>query len=677
MPKINLLKKNVAELIAAGEVVERPASVIKELVENSVDAGACRITVEIQRGGISFIRVSDNGCGISREDVETAFLRHATSKILTENDLDCIATLGFRGEALASISAVSRVEMLTRTKDETIGTRYEIAGGEGTAPEDAGCPEGTTIVVRDLFYNTPARMKFLKKDAYEGITVAAIMDKIALSHPEIAFKFIKDGKCTMQTPGNGDLKATVYAVCGKEFCDSLTPAEGELGGIGVSGYVSRPSACRNNRNGIFVFLNGRYIFSKTVISALDRAYENSLMVGRYPAAVLNLNVPPQTVDVNVHPTKIEVRFSDEKRIWDAVYFTAKNAITGGDTRKKANLSAAQNRMSVEQYRQLTVDENTAPKKPQPPIHSGPAAFSAHSSGTSKPAAQQRSTETPETYKKVLNAMKESFKQAEKLDVKVDFSDSQAASGPTKTAEYVGVNKPISQPEPPKAEPKAPLGAAVPKTEPEAKIEPAPQTEPLTEEPTAAPKITAPATEYIGEAFSTYIIAKKGNSLYLIDKHAAHERVIFNRLMKEAKTETQLLLIPQMVELTKEDFAVILDWIPELTKAGFEIEEFGDSQIIVRSVPAVLTGCDIKGAILEIIENITSRRQITTEKLDWLYHSIACRAAVKAGNLSSPQELKAFAEKILENNDIMYCPHGRPVAIELTRREIEKQFGRIQ
>ncbi len=722
MPKINILNKHTAELIAAGEVVERPASAIKELVENSIDAGAKRITVEIKRGGVSFMRVTDDGCGIQPEDVETAFLRHATSKISSEDDLNNIMTLGFRGEALASICAVSRVEMLTCAEGRTTGVRYEAEGGEVILKEDAGCPKGTTIIVRDLFYNTPARMKFLKKDAWEGTTVAAIIDKIALSHPEIAFRFIKEGKCVMQTTGDGDLKNTVYAVCGKDYASALIPAEGEIGNIKVSGFISRPSACRHNKNGIFVFLNGRYVFSKTVIAALDKAYQNSVMVGRFPAAVLFLTVPYGAVDVNVHPAKTEVRFSDDKLIWETVYFAAKNAISSGDTRKKVDISRiSSNHMNVEEYRQMQMAETpsaAAYTGARTAVH-GPTAQSApvpSDAATVAPVV----TSTPygggikhcnpldnvgnrgsagiAEYRKVLAAAKEGFINAAEIADTVRFDD--CCPGGVEKGDTVYVHAPhisaaIRQKITKVAEDvpsdfkndvftaEAAVGSdnTKPPVQEKSVAETAEKAELITESAQSVGVSESTQTdtdiEYIGEVFRTYLLARSGNSLYLIDKHAAHERIIFNELMLAKTPQPQLLLVPYTMQLTKEEFAAVCEWQEELKKSGFEIEEFGESSVIVRSVPSILADIDIGMTMSEVIGNIMSRRMITDEKTEWVYHSVACRAAVKAGNINSPQELGAFAKRVLSDKNVMYCPHGRPVAIELTRREIEKQFGRIQ
>ena len=737
VPKINVLPKEISELIAAGEVVERPASVIKELVENSIDSGARHITVEIKRGGVSYIRVSDDGCGIEKDDVKKAFLRHSTSKIKTENDLNNILTLGFRGEALASICAVSRTEILTCSKNETVGTRYCLAGGEETAFEEAGCPTGTTIVVRDLFYNTPARMKFLKKDSYEGITAASVVHKVALSHPEIGFKLIREGKLDFSTSGNGDLKQAIFAVCGKEYHDSLIKASDEYGGIKVDGYISRPSATRPNKNGIFVFLNGRFVFSKTVAAALTKAYQNLIMVGKFPAAVLNLTVPAGTVDVNVHPAKTEVRFSDDRRIWDAVYFTAKNAIAENDQRKQVDLSAvSKHRMSVDEYRQMTMADSgktqttnayaantyaalntaagtyTAPNATAAPTAAAAKSVAAqaanartadartasiYTAGTqtdgkytdnahSKPQAftaaeGHEERKTPDDYQKVMNAVGESVRAADETAKHFSLSDFAAENSEKpfwlapETAENKTSGGSFEKPEFSREAgssfgeaPKKVLGFGGNGQDELSGAQPEDRTE---------GKKFDEQINYIGEFFATYILASKGKSLYLIDKHAAHERIIFNDLTSRDIAETQMLLIPVTVSLPAPEFTAVMEYSDLLKKAGFETEEFGGDSIIVRSVPSMLSEDDVPSVIREAAESLLSKREVSTQKTDHIFHSISCRAAVKAGNVDSPEELKALAERVLSDKEIMYCPHGRPVAIELTLKEIEKQFGRIQ
>ena len=619
MPKINLLPKNVAELIAAGEVVERPASVIKELVENSIDAKATQITVEIQRGGITYIRITDNGIGIEAEDVPTAFLRHATSKIKTQFDLDSIATLGFRGEALAAVSSVSRVEMLTCSENSNEGTHYSIEGGEEKLCEFAGCPRGTTIIIRDIFYNTPARMKFLKKDVSEGNACASVVERIALSHPEIAFKLIRDGKTVLTTSGNGDTKACVYAVLGRDFSNSLVDVNDEINGIKVSGLICKPFACKPTRNGQYTFLNGRLVRSGTVIAAVEQAYKNSAMVGKFPAFVLYLEIPFDTVDVNVHPAKTEVRFSDEKRIFDAVYASVKNALTVGDTRPEIKLNKTPfnpfQRVTANEYRQQAITE-TVTKTPAPQLRQEPV-----------------KTE-------VIFKSKPDFEFMNNFAVADDKGE--------------------------KIEP-----VVTPKTNIDIVVEEEkPQTiKPIVEE---KDEITI-----IGEAFSTYIVAQMGDSVFMIDKHAAHERILYNKLKAEEKIEVQALLTPVTVTLSSGEYDAVINNISLLEKSGFEVEDFGNSTVIVRGLPVFLTNEDIGNLLSEIAESLITTGKVSVAKEDNVFHTVACRAAVKAGNNISRFEMLDLAKRVLWDKEIMYCPHGRPVAFEIKKRELEKQFGRIQ
>ncbi len=625
MAKINLLPKNVAELIAAGEVVERPSSVIKELMENSVDAGADKITVEIKNGGVTLMRITDNGCGMYPEDVPTAFLRHATSKIETETDLDEIATLGFRGEALAAVSSVARVELLTKPKEIDMGTRYIIEGGEEILFEEAGCPDGTTISVLDLFYNTPARMKFLKKDVAEGNSVAAIVDRIALSHPEIAIKFIRDGKVVLNTSGNGNLGDTVYAVCGKQFLSEMIEFRGELGGIGVSGMVCKPIACKPTRGGQYIFLNGRFVRSGTVAAALDNAYKGSAMVGKYPEAIIFLTVPYGAVDVNVHPAKTEVRFSDERRIFDAVYALAQNAIAKKDERPTARFTEKKPSTT---YIHMTADEYKQGKLP---------------------------TEAPKP--------RESFWNGGVMEVAAPRPQAPTTK-PIFTVEakkeYVITESHMPEPQ---------------KKDNLSELQINKQSEPI------APKAEEPKVELkirlVGEAFKTYIIAETEDGIYFIDKHAAHERILYEELKRSVKAEIQYLLTPETVTLSKEDYDAVINATEELFTLGFEIEDFGMGSVIVRAIPSMLIGVNLQSMISELAESLRSKGIAAIDRQDDIYHRIACRAAVKAGNNTTPFEAEALAKRILADKDIMYCPHGRPVAVKMTKRELEKQFGRIQ
>ncbi len=630
MPKINLLPKNVAELIAAGEVVERPASVIKELVENSIDAGATAITVEIERGGITYMRVTDNGSGIDFSDVPTAFLRHATSKISKGDDLDNIGTLGFRGEALAAVSSVSRVEMLTSTQNAPFGALYKIEGGEEVVFEEIGCPVGTTIIIRDIFYNTPARMKFLKKDVSEGNAIASVIDRIALSHPEIAFKFIRDGKQTLSTSGNGDLKGTVYSVLGREFTSTLIDVAPYGERVTVSGLICKPVSCKPTRNNQFTFLNGRLVRSGTVIAAVEQAYKNSAMIGKFPAFILYLSVPYDTVDVNVHPAKTEVRFSDEKMIFDAVYVAVKNALTKGDTRPEVKLKQNTYNPYVSavkaEYRQVPIVTKTVleniPKKEISP-----------------------------------------FKEATQSNV---FRDD---STPDFMNKYSVVTKSGEE-----SEPIAHTEIDLPREKPIVTLQ-------NTEKPKEALETLIddekPIIKVIGQAFETYIIAQMDESLFLIDKHAAHERILFNSLKQNTEISVQQLLTPKTVTLNPDEYDVIVSNEELLQKSGFEIEDFGNSTVLVRSIPSFLTNSDIDNLVSEIAESISKTGTAITEREDNLFHTVACKAAIKAGSITSLYEMQNLAEKVLLNKEIMYCPHGRPVAYEIKKRDLEKQFGRIQ
>ena len=645
MPEIKLLPKNVAELIAAGEVVERPASVIKELVENSIDAGADTITIEIQRGGITYIRVTDNGCGISYKDVPTAFLRHATSKIRTDSDLDSISTLGFRGEALAAVSSVARVELLTSVKDSELGTHYIIEGGEETLYEESGCPTGTTIIIRDIFFNTPARMKFLKKDVSEANACAAVIDRIALSHPEVSFKFIRDGKLTLTTTGDSSIKSVIYSVLGRDFSASLIELNNSFGGIEVTGFTSKPVACKPTRNNQYTFLNGRLVKSGTVIAAVEQAYKNSAMVGKFPGFVIYIKLPFDTVDVNVHPAKTEVRFSDERRIFDAVYAAVKNAISNKDTRPEVKLNTPTfNRfenMTTEQFRQQSIAETVAEKIYKKPVglhktdnfdaltfKSKPETGFIEKYSYVAPSGEKTEPVTQNEYKeKYENAVSKVLPEKETTQ-KINNVIVEA----TKETVSVDIVKEIDE---------------------------------------------KPEIIIIGEAFTTYIIAQMGNSVFMIDKHAAHERILFNELKKNHSIEVQSLLTPVSVVLSKEEYNAVISNIDLLTSKGFEVEDFGNSTVVVRAIPAVLTREEVSSIISEVADGLLSSGNVQTEREENLFHTVACRAAIKAGTRSSLPEMQNLAEKVLTSQEIMYCPHGRPVAFEIKKRELEKQFGRIQ
>ncbi len=691
MPRINVLPKNIADLIAAGEVVERPSSVIKEFVENSIDAGSKNITVEIQNGGKTYIRVTDNGCGIDREDVRKAFISHATSKIKDINDLDAISTLGFRGEALASVCAVSKVEMLTKTNDSEVGTRYVIEGGEEILIDDAGCPVGTTLVVRDLFYNIPARLKFLKKDVQEGNYIASIIEKIAVSNPYVSFKFIRDGKLQFSTPGDGNLKSAIYAVFGKEFTENLLPVENNQNGITVSGFVTKPTSCRSSRSMQIFYVNNRYVKSVVFLSALEAAYKNSIMVGKYPGCVLFINLPFEAVDVNVHPAKTEVRFYDEKRIFDCIYNGTLSAITEDKSRLQATFSTAKAFMKpAEKAEQLKLNDIPveAPKKPVTEVKTEKT-FYVKEFGKIPEADGVTLNSPSKDEPKQLDFLKDSFEKP--VVTKITFSDSQKQESITEniTTTVTSNNfedrkavKDVAFEDKETTNVKTDLASNILiETEEKTEIEFVTKTvEPLIEVEENNVEISvskAPEFKYIGEAFNTYLIAELEGKMVLIDKHAAHERILFEKFKKEGSGNSQIMLQPITVNLSADEYNAVLENADLLYDAGYDISDFGDRCVKVNACPPELTDSNLYDVILEIAGYLSNNvKTMLPEKLDWIYHSMACRAAVKAGNFTSKYEAEMFVKHLLSRDDIRYCPHGRPVMIEMTQRELEKQFKRI-
>ena len=656
MSKIKVLPKEIAELIAAGEVVERPASVIKELMENAIDAGSSSVTVEIKNGGITYIRVTDNGCGISREDIRNAFISHATSKISTRDDLYAIGTLGFRGEALASIAAVSNVEVLTRTPEEETGTRYCISAGEETLVDDAGCPLGTTIVVRDLFFNTPARMKFLKKDVSEANAVAGIVDKIALSNPDVSIRFIREGKSALFTSGSGDLKTAVYEIFGKDFADGLIEADYSFESVKIRGLVSKPTKSRPNRNMQFFFVNGRLVKSGTASAALSEAYKNSIMVGKFPYCVLNITTAPGLVDVNVHPAKIEVRFANERTVFSAVYYAAKNALEHRDEAPKVTIPrTAQTelfepvRPKTEQMRwpekqpdfwnRMSSSEYRSAQQPERPTYQQPATREDIITVASPDKKPETADSEPSTIQHFLDAQR--AKKEETAVIEADIRPELSAEAAT---------LPDEKPE----ETARALDTAV------------------DEKPAELP------VTVIGEAFKTYIIVQQGESIFLVDKHAAHERMLFNELVKnDSKRSTQMLLTPITVTLSKEEYSSVLDNLDMLMQAGFAVEDFGYSVVIVRECPMEISADEVADVVAELAGYLVENRQkLISEKKEWLFSLMACKAAIKGGMYTTEYERELFIKRLFASPEIRYCPHGRPVMIEITRRELEKNFGRV-
>ena len=688
MSVIRLLEKSVAELIAAGEVVDCPASVVKELVENAIDAGATAVTVEIQNGGVKYIRVTDNGSGIPRDQVPTAFLRHATSKVSQAEDLAGIHTLGFRGEALASIGAVCRVEMLTRTKEEETGTRYRIEGGEEICCEDAGCPVGTTILVRDIFYNTPARMKFLKKDVSEGNLVAAAVDRAALSHPELSMRFVRDGEQKLMTPGDNRLQSAILAVYGREFVSSLLPVDFSSRGLRLRGYISKPERSRASRTMQTFYINQRYMRSRTCAAALDEAYKHTTMVGKFPACVLDIEMPPAAVDVNVHPAKIEVRFADEKAIFDLVYYGCRQALEhlGQNTAaadrgfaRRTGVNAynaghpatqgAQERFTAQQYRQMVKlpPAPSAEKETPPP---------ARPRSLSRPAASPSWEEEPEI---VVPRPSLAFSPArgekgsrvlrdEGTQALPPLSREQEARPPVpQRADGPGESPAAARQEPTKA-------ASLPEKAPS----PGEATPSRPEEAPSRQEAAQPDYQVVGELMNTYILLDGGESLVLVDKHAAHERLLYEELKKHTDlSRSQVLLAPVPVTLSKELYGAAVNNLEAFARLGFGVEDFGDGMLLVREVPVLLEQQDTATVVEEIAGKLAAhRRDLTPQLLDELFHSVACRSAVKAGSRSQPQEQEAIVRLLRENPTLRNCPHGRPVAVEITRREIEKLFGRI-
>lgn len=634
MPKINILPKEVYSLIAAGEVVERPMSIVKEMIENSIDAGAKHITVEIKNGGTTYVRITDDGCGIAKDDVKKVFISHATSKISTGADLDSVLTLGFRGEAMASIAAVAKVELLTKTENEETGTRYEIAGGEELDFSPAGCPNGTTVVVRDIFFNVPARMKFLKKDVTEGNAVQGIVERMAVSNPYISFRFIREGRQVLITSGNGDLKSAVYSVFGAELSDTLVKVDYTYEGMRVSGYVSRPHQSRKSRSMQFFFINGRFVKSGAAMAAVEQAYKNLIMVGRFPACVLNIELDAKLVDVNVHPAKIEVRFANEKPVFNLIYYGVKTAIETQDTVKEAKLPDN----SISQIYKTAAKHAKTDffKKEERPDQ---LKFSSALQNQWKLAASRKEI------KKAENQAESESERTESFSFKVDLNPEAPEKRSVKSKSALDI--------------------------------------PYEEETAPAPvfvdeKNDVPVFRIVGEAFKTYIIAEIENDLYYIDKHAAHERMNFERLKAQTQINVQLLLSPVAVRLSAEEYSVVTDNIPLLSKCGFLVEDFGNTSVIVREAPSMLDGADIEDLIVEIAQKLLEHKtDIEPDKMDWIFHSTACRSAVKGGDYTSEKERELFVEKLLSMPDIRYCPHGRPVMIKISRYELEKQFGRIQ
>ena len=649
MPKIIQLSPHIANLIAAGEVVERPASVVKELLENAVDAGASKVTIEIRDGGMTFLRVTDNGCGMAPEDAKTAFKRHATSKLRTAEDLSAIGTMGFRGEALAAIASVSRIELMTKTPGSLSGTSLMLEGGDITEQSEVGCPDGTTIIIRDLFFNTPARMKFMKSDTVEGGRVAAAVQLQALAHPEVAFQFFRDGKQVLSTPGTGGLEAAVYCVYGRD-CARMVKVESRWESYSLTGFVSKPTDARPSRNLQTFFVNNRPVKSRLLISALEEAYRNQIMVGKFPACVLHLTLPANTVDVNVHPAKTEVKFLSEKAVFDCVHYGVLGALNKQTDRPQVQF------------------------KEKPPISAEPVKKTCH---CEEPQRGDVAIPSP----KSAPVKKESFFRTMSSEEYRTFSSAlKDAPQPKKEAAAATLHKierPISLPlretvtiPDIKETPAIPIPSPAPAHKPE----PIPESE-MVQEEIAMPKEIE--WRMVGELYNSYIIVEQGDNAFLIDKHAAHERILFEKLKANQEAiSAQTLLTPVPVRLSPSACAELLTNTELLAELGFEIEEFGENTILLRQIPMDLSPELAAESVETLAADLLSGRRESKDTIrDELLHTVACKAAIKAGWKNDEQELLAVVKEVMSREELKYCPHGRPICVSLSKKQLEKQFKR--
>lgn len=718
MAVIHVLDKHTAELIAAGEVVERPASVVKELLENSIDAGAAQVTVSIESGGVKLIEISDNGTGIEAEYISTAFIRHATSKIEKPDDLNSIHTLGFRGEALASIASVARVELTTRTEADEFATVYRIEGGEELSREPGARAVGTTIRVKDLFYNTPARMKFLKKDSSEGTFVADTIAHVALSHPEVSVKFIREGKLQYVTPGDGQLRSAAYAVLGREFSRDLIELKNQEGVYRITGLITPPKSCRASRSMQHFYINGRYVRNRTMMAGMEMAFKGTMMQGKFPGGILLLEMPADLVDVNVHPAKVEVRFARENDIFDVVYHAVKLALAQPGTGERLFTFDADEKVENEktidkkiendvkrdnftglsaiipgqadpgtlpqQRREPAKTEERPALRPEPVGKAAPTAVPRWQSGTQNApmldpfvTLHSPEAESPRTAEPFRAAASEA-----QLDVEPELAGQENAKIHA-TQDHMAAWDVVPAVQENKSVPSAPESSDEPAEQKRAAAAcpaeelPAEAAEPeqLNFDPTAG---QPEPLHYVGEVFKTYILAERGDELCLIDKHAAHERQLYEKLAASyGNVPGQLLLEPAAIDLSAEEKQALLDNIPLLENAGLEIADFGGNTVVLRAVPADVEPQNAESLLVEIANKLLKGgHDALNEHTEWVLHSISCRAAIKAGDKSSPQELLALAEKILSGEVPPFCPHGRPCVLKLTRKELEKQFGRI-
>ena len=652
MPKIQQLSPHVADLIAAGEVVERPASAAKELVENAIDAGARNVTVELQNGGMTFLRVTDDGCGIPADEAETAFLRHATSKLRQAADLEAIHTLGFRGEALAAISSVSRIDLLTKTADAPFGLSLHLEAGKVTQREEAGCPDGTTIIVRDLFFNTPARMKFMKRDTVEGSALLDTVRRLAVAHPEVSFRVLREGEELLHTSGDGQLLGAVYAVLGRQTAKDMIAVDSHWEKIALTGFVTKPTATRGNRSGQLFFVNGRFVRSKTLMAALEEAYRNRMMVGRFPACVLHLHIPEHLVDVNVHPAKTEVKFLNEREVFDCVRYGVQGALDGDAGRVELKLNSGHTAaprqdfyrtMTAEEYREFSKAAQNAPR-----VQPSAAALNSLKS----PSRFEPTKTAPELTNRSVGDDAHIVPPAGISHSPVSaVTDTPAEPANHSVGDDAHIVPPADAPHPPASD----------------------QAEPLDQTALPLPEQT---WRLVGEAFDTYLIVEQGAELLLIDKHAAHERILFEKL--RARTEPvlpQLLLQPIICTPEREETAVLLENSALLAEFGYDYTDLGGA-LAIRQIPAELDPAEAASSLTALAGELLAGKQLAPEALrDNLLHTVACKAAIKGSRHTDEAEKCALVAEVLSRSDIQYCPHGRPVCIRLTRGQLERQFKR--
>ncbi len=679
MPQIQQLPPHLADLIAAGEVVERPASVCKELLENALDAGASAISTELERGGLTYIRITDNGCGIAPEQLPTAFLRHATSKLRRPEDLAAIGTLGFRGEALAAIAAVSRVDIFSRQTGADCGAMLHLEGGVPEAVTEAGCPDGTTVCIRDLFYNTPARMKFMKKDTAEGAAAAGVVTHLALSHPDVSFKLLRDGQEILHTPGDGQLLSAIYAALGRDFANSLLPVSGSGGAVRVDGFITKPLAGHGTRGRQLFFVNGRFVKSQLLAAAVEEAYRNRLLKGRFPGCVLHITLPVNEVDVNVHPAKTVVKFLSDKTVFDAVHYTVKDALDREGQPAPAEKKPFYQTMTAREFRETA----PAPQGVKLPFVSGRPVGSA---GAGSPTVNRFAPAAPPVQTPREAVQPAAAPQGDVWQVR--DAAPEAGKAFTVPSGREGVVYRITPPDAPEDSPARERAAVETETEPAAAMpETAGADDTSLSAPEAAPiqqELEMPETadsgetpwRIAGEVLKTYIICEDGEqNVWLIDKHAAHERIRFDALKADpVPPMAQQLLTPAAVTLTAEEYSAVLESLDVLAGYGFLCEDFGDGAVLVREIPDYIRAEDAAATLEELARKLLLQRADPAGARDELLHTMACKSAIKAGMTTDAAELAALVRQV-QSGAVRYCPHGRPVAVQLRKYEVEKMFKR--